>query len=212
MIESKAMQMTEVHIRQGANLPHWTTEDGIYSVTFRLADSLPQSVLKSYIRERDEISRITKKQERELSNDEKMRLQELYSDKVERFLDAGYGECWLREDSVADCVSSAITCFDGDRYKLYAWCIMPNHVHAVVQPNGNNTLEKIVHSWKSFTANKANSIVGRKGSFWQVEYFDHLIRSPQDFISTIEYVWLNPERAGLRNWKWRWIDRNYFSS
>ena len=60
----------------------------------------------------------------------------------------------------------------------------------------------IVHSWKPFTANRANRALKRKGGFWQTEYYDHLIRDENDSAHSIDYVWRNPEKAGLGNWEW----------
>src|SRR5262249_5650451 len=81
---------------------------------------------------------------------------------------------------------------------------MPNHVHVVVQPLPGFELEKIVHSWKSFTANRANKILNRQGSFWQVEYYDHMVRDEGDLDHAVNYAWSNPENAGLSDWRWRW--------
>ncbi len=192
----------EFHIRHGAHLPHWTRDGGIYSVTFRLADSLPQPILESWKTERDSIIRVAEKQNRPLSNIEEDRLRKLYSEKVETFLDAGHGECWLENVEVAGLVQDAMKYFDGERYRLIAWCIMPNHVHAVVQPKPGFELQGIMHSWKSYTATMANRMLERSGEFWQAEYYDHLIRDEEDFKHAVGYVLENPENAGLKNWKW----------
>ena len=77
------------------------------------------------------------------------------------------------------------------------------HVHIAVQPLAKE-LQKIVYSWKWFTAAKANTCLNRQGIFWQREYFDHLLRHQEGFERTIEYIWANPEAAGLKNWKWKW--------
>ncbi|MEA2069633.1 MAG: TatD family hydrolase, partial [Verrucomicrobiota bacterium] len=113
----------EFHIRQGAHLPHWTRGGGIYSVTFRLADSLPCRVLVSWKTERDNIIRIATKQQRPLSDVEKDQLHKLHSEKVEAFLDAGQGECWLGNEGVAELVQCTLMHFDGERYRLVAWCV-----------------------------------------------------------------------------------------
>jgi hypothetical protein len=62
-------------------------------------------------------------------------------------------------------------------------------------------LEKIIHSWKSFTAKKANEVLGRTGSFWQEEYYDHIVRDGEDFRHQIHYVVANP-RQGRTTAKW----------
>ena len=98
--------------------------------------------------------------------------------------------------------------FDGTRYELMAWCIMPNHVHAIVQPLPGYDLSQITHSWKSFTAHEANGILQRSGEFWQPESYDHLIRDEADFQHCLYYLLSNPEKAGLVNWPWVGVGSN----
>jgi REP element-mobilizing transposase RayT len=192
-----------ITVRHGAYLPHWTTEGATYAVTFRLADSLPQKVLEGWLFERENIVRSAEQAGRPLSAHEEKRLHELYSEKVEKYLDAGHGACWMKDDRVAEVVAKALKHFDGDRYDLLAWCVMPNHVHVVVRPRSGYELPHILHSWKSFTAKEANKLLGRTGEFWQAEYYDHLIRDENDFAHCVEYALRNPEAAGLKGWKWR---------
>ncbi|MEN8255338.1 MAG: transposase, partial [Verrucomicrobiota bacterium] len=195
-------KLAEFHVRQGAHLPHWTREGGVYAVAFRLADSLPQPVLVSWKTERDNIVRNAEQQKRPLSVAEENRLRQLYSKKVESYLDAGHGECGLRRDGVAKMMTEVLQCFDGTRYDLLAWCIMPNHVHVVLHPLKGFDLPGILHSWKSYSAKEANRMLGREGAFWQPEYYDHLIRDEADFRHAVEYVLGNPVKAGLVDWKW----------
>jgi REP element-mobilizing transposase RayT len=171
-------------------------------VTFRLADALPTTVLKCWEVERDDIVKTARQMDRALTPPEEARLEKLYSGKLEAYLDAGAGECWMHRSDVADVVAAALRHFDGARYELSAWCVMPNHVHCVVRPFSGYQLPAIVHSWKSFTASEANRVLGRKGKFWQREPYDHLIRDEEDFGRQVEYVLSNPIRAGLKNWKW----------
>ena len=192
-----------LHIRKGAHLPHWTKLGSIYAVNFRLADSLPQEVLSSWRAERDSIIQNARSQNRPLSEEENDRLTKLFSERVEKFLDAGRGACWLNNPQVASVVREALQYFDGQRYELLAWSIMPNHVHAVICSLENFALEKILHSWKSFTAKKANQILGRQGEFWQAESYEHLIRNEGELIHCCEYAWENPDAAGLEGWNWR---------
>jgi hypothetical protein len=70
---------------------------------------------------------------------------------------------------------------------------------------GESSLANVTHSWKSFTAHKANQILGREGTFWQRESFDRLVRTEEELENVRRYVAENPERAGLRNWRWVWI-------
>jgi isoleucyl-tRNA synthetase/REP element-mobilizing transposase RayT len=188
--------------RHGAHLPHWTKEGATYAVTFRLGDSVPASVINSWKKEREEIVLRAKSQGRSLTTLERKELHQLYSVRVESFLDAGQGACCLRTPEVAKVVQDALHHFDGQRYELIAWAVMPNHVHAVVRPLPGHELERILHSWKSFTANQANSILGRQGQFWQEEYYDHLIRDEEDFCENVSYTLANPAKAGLDKWPW----------
>ncbi|MBN1556506.1 MAG: class I tRNA ligase family protein [Phycisphaerae bacterium] len=188
--------------RQGAFLPHWTQKGATYSVSFRLVDSLPRNVLESWRIERQSILDRAEKQNRSLTRQEEKELAKLYSQRVEAFLDVGHGQCYLRNDEVAEMVKNALLHFDGDRYDLIAWCIMPNHVHVVIRPKPEYELSKILQSWKSFTAKQANTILGLEGTFWQQEYYDHLIRDEEDFCHAVNYVLSNPGNAGLENWLW----------
>lgn len=193
-----------IRIRRGAYLPHWTREGGVYSVTFRLADSLPASVLRAIVREREGILRRAAAMGRDLSVYERRRLDRLHSERIERYLDAGYGACYLRDPRVASLVRDAIVHFEGERYRLAAWCIMPNHVHVVLRPEPGHALSAVLHSWKSFTAARANQLLGRSGAFWQPESYDHLVRDEEELHRTVEYVRANPRAAGLVDWPWAW--------
>jgi REP element-mobilizing transposase RayT len=81
---------------------------------------------------------------------------------------------------------------------------MPNHVHVVCRLLPGPELAKVLQSWKSCTARRANAILGRKGTFWQREYYDRLIRDEEEFERAVRHVVSNPERAGLKDWKWVW--------
>jgi menaquinone-specific isochorismate synthase len=195
----------EVTIRDRGRLPHWEAEGGTYFTTFRLGDSLPQSVLDSIRFERNDILLTAERQGRQPSATELKRLEELFSERIEAYLDSGRGACHLAKPQIADMVASALQFFDGQRYRQFAWSVMPNHVHAVFRALPNWPLEKIMHSWKSFTGKEANKMLKRVGDFWEEEYFDHLIRNEEEFYRYLEYVASNPKRAGLEGWKWVWV-------
>ena len=192
----------EIQTRRGMYLPHWTQQGATYAVTFRLADALPADVVAKWESERREIVARPRRQNRELTEAEEHRLAELFSEKVDGYLDAGHGECWLRDQRIAKMVRDALLHFQAQRYDLVAWCIMPNHVHAIVRPIGKHALSEILHSWKSFTAQRANRFLNREGKFWQPESYDHLIRDEQEFRNQVRYVLENPNKAGLKSWPW----------
>ncbi len=200
--DARATDDAPLQIRRGAYLPHWTKQGAVYSVAFRLADSLPRALLEAWVGEREDIIATARQMGRPLSEQEERRLQDLFSEKVEKHLDAGHGACWMARDDIARIVADVLRQFDEERYRLFAWCVMPNHVHVVLQPLAGHELPQILHSWKSFTANAANKALERKGSFWQPEYYDHLIRNEEDLWRSIQYVLQNPAGARLQGWKW----------
>ncbi|MEK7217993.1 MAG: transposase [Patescibacteria group bacterium] len=193
-----------IHKRYGAYLPHWTKPGGIYAVNFRLGDSVPQKQLEQWRGERDDIVKTAKALKRELAPRERLRLMQLHTESIEQYLRSGRGVCWLKREDIAEVVADALRHFEGERYRLFAWCIMPNHVHVDVQPLGTHTLPSILQSWKGFSAWRANKLLDRTGPFWLPEYYDHLIRNADDLRYRMEYTWSNPELAGFHGWKWRW--------
>jgi valyl-tRNA synthetase len=195
-------QTDETLQRQGHCLPHWTRPGATYAVAFRLADSLPPHVLHSWKQEREAILQRAKEQDRPLTAHEERELDRLYTTRIEAFLDSGQGACHLAKSEIASSVQEALQHFDGQRYDLIAWCIMPNHVHVIGRPFEGHDLADILHSWKSFTAKQANKQLGTSGSFWQDEYYDHVIRDEEDFNRHLSYLLQNPEKAGLKAWPW----------
>ncbi len=193
-----------VKIHDRGRLPHWEKESATYFVTFRLADSLPKSVLDRIDSERHAIVRTAAQLHRPLSPDEQSKIRTLSSPVIEQYLDSGSGACHLRNSAVAQEIAEALFHFDEKRYRLFAWCIMPNHVHVVFKIFPGHTLAAIMHSWKSFTAKRANEILSSSGTFWQREYYDHLVRDEAELARAVRYVADNPEKANLRHWPWVW--------
>ena len=93
----------------------------------------------------------------------------------------------------AEVVESVIQYDDNRRYALLVWCVMPDHVHVIVRPTA--PIADIVKAWKSVSARR---IV--KGTLWQADYFDRLIRNSRELADTIDYVMNNPEAAQLDQW------------
>jgi len=105
--------------------------------------------------------------------------------------------CVLANPNIAKIVQDALLYFEGERYYLIAWCIMPDHVHVLFAPKGGYTVSTILHSWKSYTANKINKILKRDGPFWSQESFDHVVRSVENLYGLKLYIEDNPVKAGL---------------
>jgi len=117
--------------------------------------------------------------------------------RIELYLDQGYGECHLKNPRVAESVQNSLLFFDGERYRLTAWVVMPNHTHALMTPCAGYELSSVLHSLKSYTANEANKILRRSGQFWQPESFDRWIRDADHFTRVISYIENNPVKARL---------------
>ena len=97
---------------------------------------------------------------------------------------------------VYEIVKTSLRHFDGERYRMYSYVIMPNHVHLVLMPLGGWTAKEILHSWKSFTAHQINAALEREGKVWQDEYFDRHVRDVEHFGRVMRYVKHNdPQRA-----------------
>ena len=194
-------------------LPHLKSEGATYFVTFRLAGTLPQSVLDHLEQQRQQQEEVLRRRFGfgEMATAEKRKLDERFSAMVDEYLDAGSGDCWLQDPLIAALVSKTFRCFNGTRYRLHAFVIMPNHVHVLVTPWAAHTLSSILHSWKSFTANEGNKWLDRGGEvFWQRESYDHLVRDEEDYWRIWDYIRMNPVKAGLckqpQEWPYLWLE------
>jgi len=125
---------------------------------------------------------------------------------ADRLLDSGHGSCLLSDETCAECVQSALLKDDGERYRLIAWCVMPNHVHIVLQQAEGTRLSDAIQAVKSTSAHRINHTLHRKGRLWRREYFDRFMRDDDHLMTTISYVEENPVKAGLiaeaAEWKW----------
>ena len=189
-------------VRSRGYLPHWETDNAIYLVTFRLVDSLPRKLAVQMSKERKTIEMASRAGTATPADAARLEKLRAILRKVERCLDGGLGECHLRNRRVAKVVADTLHHCDGERYRLMAWCMMPNHVHVVFSPFEGHQLEDILHAWKSYSAKAANQLLARTGHFWQREYFDHLVGSEASLSKIVQYVLDNPRKAGLRDWPW----------
>jgi REP element-mobilizing transposase RayT len=172
-----------------ANLPHWQQGDVWIFLTWRLADSLPEGVVRKITQQRDDWQLVHPKPRDEETLKEYNRL---FTLRFEELLDEFHGSCCLRNPAVRGIVTDAFHHFDGDRYDIASFVVMPNHVHILFRIIGDHSLGDIVHSWKSFSAHGINKHLGRTGALWQREYWDRLIRSQKHFDWTMQYIEKNP--------------------
>jgi len=197
------------------HLPHFQPEQAAFHLVFRLAGSLPLEVIKELRIERQRFERRTRalngKVEQQKQRDQ---FWSEYFTRFDALLDGSEtGPKWLAEPAVASIVKEAIHHRDGKAFDLVAYCIMPNHVHMVIEVGRNDIptykpapLYRVLQSLKRHTARKCNLALGREGSFWQDETYDHVVRDESELERTIWYVLENPVKAGfVDSWeKWPW--------
>ena len=191
----------ELHVHR-QRLPHWRQWGVTYFVTTRLADSVPAGVAREWRDRRDawlRAHRIASAGELHLLTEaERHEYHREFTAKFHDLLDAGHGECLLARSECADIVIARLTAGHGTAYVLDAWCIMPNHVHAIVEPANGTLLGEIVRHWKGGSAFDINRALGRSGSLWQRETFDHIVRSEPQLEHFRKYIAENPQKGGLR--------------
>jgi len=180
-----------VHRRK---LPHWRQEAVIYFVTFRLADSLPIEKLAGL---KEEKTRWLALNPLPHNQHQVREFHRSFSGRINEWLDAGYGSCILAHPEIYRLVEGVLNFFNGQRYKLGENVVMPNHVHALVQPLGDHELDRILHSWKSYSAKEINKITGCEGSVWHRESYDRIVRSPTQLARIEEYIRDNPKSLPL---------------
>jgi REP element-mobilizing transposase RayT len=168
------------------HLVHLNEPGLIQGITFRLVDSMPASL-------RSEWTQL-------LQIDQTI----IRQNKVQAYIDRGYGDCILRVPRVAEIVETCLLRHNGDRYRLLAWVIMPNHVHALIVTRPGFTLSTIVGNWKIHSARMANISLGRMGPVWYRDYYDRYIRDEKHLAAAVSYIHQNPLKAGLvsnsRDW------------
>ncbi len=111
-------------------------------------------------------------------------------------LDRHLGACFMRDPNCARLVAETLL-HHLDRYTLQAWCVMPNHVYALVATNAESELGQVVHFWKSVTRRGINTLLSRTGLVWAKDYFDRFIRNQGHFDTNKRYIEMNPVAAGL---------------
>ncbi len=171
-------------------LPHWDFAGSVQGITFRLADSLPNKVVKEW---REELSAEINSPDSEISQKAQAELQQ----RISHYEDAGHGSCLLSKAEHAKVVQDALIKGHGSNYKLIDWCIMPNHVHVLIRMLDDMSLGKIIKHWKAPTAIEINRMENQTGSLWMLDYHDRLIRDWSHLENARAYIRSNPVKAGL---------------
>ncbi len=176
-----------------ANLPHWDQQGVTCFVTYRLADALPQEKIAEWAGAQ---ANWLAAHPRPWTDAEAEEYTRDFGEKFEQALDAGWGSCLLATEENRTIVEDALRHFNGERYDLYAYVVMPNHVHVLFSPRGAFAIHDILHAWKSFTGHAINKRMNRTGAVWQKESWDRLIRNDEHFRRTLAYIKQNnPTRS-----------------
>ena len=168
--------------------PHLDAAQATQSITFRLADSVPAAQIRRW--------------RAALQDGDAPKLYR----QIAKYEAAGRGAGHLKRPEIAKLVQDALLFFDRKRYRLLEWCIMPNHVHVLIEQADGAPLSRVVWSWKVFTSRHANLILRRSGPFWMRDYFDRYVRDREHLATVRHYIRWNPVRARLcdkpEQWPW----------
>ena len=216
-------------------LPHLAPIGGTFFVTFRLADSLPQPIVKGLVEELDNTIAQIRSEMPDNYEELIVNAKKHYFGKFDHQLDAKpYGDCYLEQPAIAQIVVDKLNEYNGRHYELNAYCIMPNHVHAIFdfsvqlhplsnsadfnRPNVLNPsesfanyvqLDKVMQLIKGGSALTCNRKLNRTGAFWYKDSYDHFVRNGEEWRRILHYTKDNPVKAGLvdnwENWPFTYI-------
>jgi REP-associated tyrosine transposase len=186
--------------------PHWSQSGAVVFITFRTYDSIPREVIQRWEQEKREWlcqrgvdsgghwSTIVPT----LSEKDRAEFQATFNRTREVFLDSCHGRCLLKRPELSKIVAESLLHFDGQRYRMGDFVVMPNHVHLLAAFPSAQMMKEQCDSWLHYTAFRINQTVGEKGKFWQEEPFDHLVRNAKQYDYPRHYIADNPRKAGLK--------------
>jgi REP element-mobilizing transposase RayT len=167
-------------------LPHWQQAGTMCFITWRAGDSMPRPVMQRWIADRnallqqhgiapnpnwkDALSR--------LPRPVRQRLKWMLTERWDEYLDQGHGECVLQQPELSEIVANSLLHFDGERYELTDFVVMPNHVHLLAAFPSEDAMLQQCESWKRYTAVRVNRQLKQRGQFWQDDGFDHWYAAP----------------------------------
>ena len=175
---------------KGVNLPHWHQNNKAYFITFRLDDSLPMSRAA-------ELTGIKRSFEQHNPKPwdaaTRLKYHKLIGRVEECLLDAGYGECCLRNDRCRRIVADAINRLNRDVYDIVAYVIMPNHIHLLTVISERGNAQEMMRLIKGISSREINGFINRSGKLWHADYFDRIVRSEDHFKHCLNYIVNNPK-------------------
>jgi REP element-mobilizing transposase RayT len=196
-------QEVYIHYRK---LPHWEQAGATYFITWRTIDSIPESTLRRWRVERatwlrrqgiDPQAENWREQMSLLASRARKEYHEHFTQVWMDCLDECHGACLLKRPELSQLVADALLHFDNEQYVVAEFVVMPNHVHVLVQFPDEGQCKRRCRAWKHYTARQINLHLGSSYRFWQVESFDHLVRSPEQFQHLQRYIAQNGPHARL---------------
>ena len=176
------------------HLPHWQQDSVFVFLTWRLADSVPAGLMVKWREERDAWLDLNPKPWGDRTESE---YHSRFSAQLEQWMDQRMGSCVLRDPENARILAECLVHFDGERYGIDSFVVMPNHVHVLMCPIPGFPMEKTIQSWKRYSARSINELAGKSGSLWHKRYWDTLVRSEEHFWKIRGYIQRNPEKTHL---------------
>ena len=184
-----------------------------FFITIRLKDALPHHIIRQLETEFEQ-------EKAQILQDHPDQPEAHITEAVKRFF-AKYdhqldhhprGKCYLKHPDVCRTLKDQIYDMDGKYYDLQAHCVMPNHIHLLIDifhylddenydtidpEKSKNYLNKTIEKLKGRAAYYSNQALGRRGNFWQQGSYQHQIQDDAEWCNVVNYIMLNPVRAGL---------------
>ncbi|MBQ9417708.1 MAG: transposase, partial [Bacteroidales bacterium] len=173
-----------------AHLPHWHQDGKLQFITFRLADSLPKEKLDEL---KSDKAKFLEQHPEPWDKETEAKYYAQFGSKIDEWLDAGMGSCILQFPNIREIVCHALEFYNGERYLLHSYVVMPNHVHVLVEMLGEYKTGDVLHTWKRYTSNQINKLIGGSGRLWQHESYDRLIRDKSHYSNVLGYISGNPK-------------------
>jgi putative transposase len=113
-----------------------------------------------------------------------------------------------------DLAVATLRYFENERYELYVFVVMNDHVHVILRTFKDHQLERLLQSLKSYSANQLHKYFGRTGKIWQAESFDRIVRNEEEYYQKAKYIYDNPFNRWpeIKEYMWYGIGKQSINS